>query len=242
MVESTTARFNGLNAPADHFHDSAPDEQARYIARLPVVEAAGLARRMSAQALARAARHLDRAVYRSIERRLPVERRRRVRRLLALPVKSVGAWQHDEFPVVTAGVPAAVALRPWFGGGAGTLYVVAGDGAYLGTVAAERLAGDSAQGPVEGLIERMMPVNELDECGRVARRMRRHGVSELPVVDGAGRLTGVVRFNDIAGCGLLTRMAVAAGGWYVTGTGAPGGATLTGVVAAAAVITAALIW
>ncbi len=243
MAEKIAFRPNGLDTLVEHFHNASPSEQAAALSRLPVAEAARLARRMTAYGLARAARHLDREVYRAIERRLPADQRRRLRHLLTLPEKAVGAWQHDGFAVVTAGVPAAVAARQKLGGDTGHLYVVAGDGAYLGRVPKERLAGGADQGAVETVVDRVEPANELDERGRVARRMQRRGITELPVVDGAGRLTGVVRAPEIAGKDLLTRVAKVTGGWYGARAGGSGTATVTGIVAVAVVaMAAAVIW
>ncbi|MBK1726616.1 CBS domain-containing protein [Halorhodospira neutriphila] len=192
-----------VRTSAEHpeaFTAADPAAQARQLAELPVLEAARQARRAPLHELARAVRHLDRATFRDLERRLPGERRRALRHLLSLPPGCVGATQRDDYTPVNDGVPAEAALRALEGqSGAdpSVAYVVHGDGRYCGVVAPGQLLGQGRT-PVGRLVTPRAALSELDDRHRALRCMDRARLDELPVVDTTERLVGVARRADLA--------------------------------------------
>lgn len=79
------------------------------------------------------------------------------------------------------------------------LYVVDGDGRFLGAVPLDRLLRSKRPVPVSELMDaerRRVPADEDQEI--VARLFQRYDLVAAPVVDGNDRLVGVITFDDVA--------------------------------------------
>lgn len=175
--------WNGAAGVAQRVQALTPGELAREVAATPDHE------------LLRGVRGLDRETYRIIERQLEPVRRRRIRRMLSLPEEAVGARQRTDLPAVTETAPAARVVRT-LDEGVRSVYVVSGDGRYLGLSDRDilRRLGDRPAGTgMYGL----RAAHELDGVAHAADRMRREGLDEVPVVDSAGRLTGRLCLEDV---------------------------------------------
>lgn len=196
MYDPSNQRQGTLDPRGVAGGDAEAAAEARRLAALPLYRATREAQQAPLHQLARVMRHLDRQAYRDLERRLPEERRRALRHLLALPPGSVGASQRDDYVPVNDAVPATAAARVLEGRGHTIAYLVRGDGRYLGVARREALA-QAGDVPVRRLLETRAALEELDDHPRALRAMRRAGTQELPVTDRSGCLTGVVRRADL---------------------------------------------
>ncbi len=78
------------------------------------------------------------------------------------------------------------------------IYVVGGEGKYLGAVPLDRLARTKRPVPMSDLMEEERHVvRATEDQEEVARRFERYNLVAAPVVDDAGRMVGVMTFDDI---------------------------------------------
>jgi magnesium transporter len=78
------------------------------------------------------------------------------------------------------------------------IYVVDGQGKYLGAVPLDRLARTKRPVPMSGLMEEERHVvRATEDQEEVARRFERYNLVAAPVVDAEDRMVGVITFDDI---------------------------------------------
>ena len=134
---------------------------------------------------------------------LPPGERSALKRSLDYPADSAGRRMQDEFialgPDWTVGrtidylrETPDLPDRFW------ELYVVDADRRLIGAVSLDRLLRTKRPVSVQGLFEEdLRPVRATDDQEQVARLFERYDLVSTPVVDGDGRLVGVITFDDI---------------------------------------------
>lgn len=77
------------------------------------------------------------------------------------------------------------------------IFVVDGAGKYQGFVRLSRLLRSRAEDDIAGLVEGQdIAVTEDEHRETAARKLQRLDISSLPITNGNGRLTGILRFDD----------------------------------------------
>src|SRR5262249_33995091 len=134
---------------------------------------------------------------------LPVTERVALARSLEYPENSAGRRMQTEFIAVEPDWTVGQTIdymretpdlpdRFW------ELYVVDKDRKLKGAVALDRLLRTKRPVPIVDIIEEeMRPVRATDPQGEAARLFERYDLASAPVVDDAGRLVGVLTFDDI---------------------------------------------
>ena len=131
---------------------------------------------------------------------LPSQSRRELERLIELPPGAAGRWM-DRAAVTLArdqSVGSALdRIRASPVRGARTLYLVDSERHLDGRVEMQALALANATDPVGGLAGPAVSVDVVAPRDEVVALLERHRVDSLPVVDGGGRLLGVVRHDQL---------------------------------------------
>ena len=134
---------------------------------------------------------------------LPPVERVALKRSLDYPEDSAGRRMQDEFIAVGPDWTVGQTIdymretpdlpdRFW------EIYVVGADRRLTGVVALDRLLRTKRPVPVHDLFdEDLRPVQATDDQEEVARLFERYDLVSAPVVDGDGRLVGVITFDDI---------------------------------------------
>jgi magnesium transporter len=146
---------------------------------------------------------LPKADQAEILEQLPATERVALARSLDYPENSAGRRMQDDFIAVYPDWTVGQAIdymretsdlpdRFW------ELYVVDADRKLQGAVALDRLLRTKRPVPMADLFEEeLRPVHANDDLAEVARMFERYDLVSAPVVDDAGRLVGVLTFDDI---------------------------------------------
>lgn len=127
---------------------------------------------------------------------LPAAAAHDLRARLTFPDDSAGRRMDPHFHSFLPAVSAGQALERLRSGGRrpGTVVYVRDDGGrLLGQVPVAEMALADRERPLGELVERVTPVGEMDAGEAVVERLRGEPAAQLPVVDGEGRLVGVLR-------------------------------------------------
>jgi len=134
---------------------------------------------------------------------LPPGERTALKRSLDYPEDSAGRRMQDEFIAVGPDWTVGRTIdylreTPDLPDKFWEIYVVDGDRRLTGAVALDLLLRTKRPVPIMDLIEEdLRPVRATDDQEEVARLFERYDLVSTPVVDGDGRLVGVITFDDI---------------------------------------------